>query len=39
MLMLNKNVIRLMGGDADPIFIEISVSHFSIGTQELCLPK
>ena len=27
-----------MDGDANPVFIEISVSHFSIGTQELCVP-
>ena len=31
--------MRLTDGDADPFFIEISVSHFSIGTQEFCLPK
>ena len=28
-----------MDGDTDPFFTEISVSHFSIGTQEFCLPK
>ena len=28
-----------MDGDADPFFIEISVSHFSIETQKFCLPK
>ena len=31
--------MRLTDGDADPFFIEISVSYFSIGTQEFCLPK
>ena len=32
------NWVRFMDGDANPVFIEISVSHFSIGTQELCVP-
>ena len=28
-----------MDGDTDLFFIEVSASHFSIGTQEFCLPK
>lgn len=28
-----------MDGDGEPLFIGISVSHFSLVTQEFCLPK
>ena len=28
-----------MDGDVESLFIGISVSHVSIGTQEYCLPK
>ena len=38
-LLTVENWVRLTDGDADPFFIEISVSYFSIGTQEFCLPK
>ena len=33
------NWVQLMNGDPNPFFIEISVLHFSIGAQELRLPK
>ena len=29
----------LMDDDTDPFFIEISASHFSIGTDEFCPPE
>ena len=32
-----QTIRRLMYGDGNPFFIEISVPHFSIGGQEFCL--
>ena len=34
---VKRNWMSLMDGDTDLLFIGISVSHFLIGTQELCL--
>lgn len=35
---INGNLLFLMDGDAEPFFIGIWASYFSIGTQEFCLP-
>ena len=36
---VKSNWVRLMDGNSDLFFIEVSASHFSTETQEFCLPK